>query len=80
MFGWKGDSLQKAMNARCNGDKCKELLSQSAEDSEKCTIPQTMKEDVDGSSCTSFPSLTCETGIANGGLDRAFGSSWFCHC
>ena len=48
MFGWKGDSLQRALNTRCDNDKCSELLSQSAEDSMKCTIPQTMKENVDG--------------------------------
>lgn len=53
MFGWKGDSLQRALNARCSGDVCKELVRQSAEDSEKCTIPQTMKEDVDGDNCKS---------------------------
>jgi len=66
MFGWKEDSLQRALNARCSGDKCKELLTQSAEDSEKCIIPQTMKEDVDG--CKSARAdidlwLTCILGL-----------------
>jgi len=52
VFGWKGDSLQRAQDARCNVDVCEGvLLRQSAEDSMKCTIPQTMKEDVDGSQC-----------------------------
>lgn len=51
MFGWKGDSLQRAVNARCMQDVCSELKSQSAEDSEKCTISQTMKEDVNGDEC-----------------------------
>lgn len=49
VFGWKGDSLQRAQDARCSGDVCEGvLLRQSAEDSIKCTIPQAMKEEVDG--------------------------------
>ena len=46
VFGWKDDSLQRAMNANCNGDKCKELKSQSSADAMKCTIPPLYKEEI----------------------------------
>ena len=48
MFGWKDDSLQRAMNARCTGDVCSVLDSQTTEEAMKCTIPRTVDEDVDG--------------------------------
>jgi len=47
MFGWKGDSLQRALNARCNFGICGELETQTTEEAMKCTKRQTVSEDVD---------------------------------
>ncbi|KAF2472754.1 uncharacterized protein BDR25DRAFT_312663 [Lindgomyces ingoldianus] len=48
VFGWKDDTLQRAMNARCDGDTCKELKIQTAEEAMKCTKTRVVKEDIDG--------------------------------
>ncbi|KAF2258610.1 hypothetical protein CC78DRAFT_594412 [Lojkania enalia] len=48
VFGWKEDSLQRAMNARCNGDTCDVLKTQSSEEAMKCMLPRTVNEDIDG--------------------------------
>jgi hypothetical protein len=48
VFGWQDDSLQRAMNARCTGDICKELKTQTTDDAMKCTKEPLVKEAVDG--------------------------------
>ena len=48
MFGWKGDSLQRAMDARCTGDICDVLDFQPEEVASKCKVPRLVPEDVDG--------------------------------
>ena len=50
LFGWKGDALQKAMDAlpsgKCANANCQVLKIQSAQDSMKCKKPQQAVEDV----------------------------------
>lgn len=49
VFGWKGDSLQKAMDtAGCMGARCASLKTQKIEDARKCAVKKLAKEDYDG--------------------------------
>ncbi|KAH6697381.1 hypothetical protein F5X68DRAFT_238804 [Plectosphaerella plurivora] len=47
MFGWRGDALQRAMNARCNV-ACPELRTQTVQQANQCKLPSFGGEDIDG--------------------------------
>lgn len=53
MFGWRGDALQRAMNARCNV-ACPELRTQSVQQANQCKLPSFGGEDIDGREWPSF--------------------------
>jgi hypothetical protein len=54
VFGWKGDSLQRAMNDSCMFHACGSpgvqgiLKTQTVEDMNACAVDSTVTEDVDG--------------------------------
>ena len=51
MFGWKGDSLQRAMDSPCYVN-CPTLETQSIEEMNKCSVPNVVDEVVDGCKCS----------------------------
>ncbi len=52
MFGWKGDALQRAMEAGCFGATCSALKTQSFTQANKCAVPASVDEDVNGCKCS----------------------------
>ncbi len=47
------------MDARCTGDTCSVLQHQTFDESIKCTLAQTVKDEVDGCECShNYLSLT----------------------
>ena len=57
IFGWKGDSLQRAMNAKCNLNRdCPNggIHAQRPEKYNTCTLPQQAQEPVDGCKLIKF--------------------------
>ncbi|AEO67479.1 uncharacterized protein THITE_160890 [Thermothielavioides terrestris NRRL 8126] len=51
VFGWKGDSLQRAMDSSCMFTACENgrpLKSQSVADMNKCSVKSTVHENIDG--------------------------------
>ncbi len=57
LFGWEGDSLQRAMDSDCFFQGCAEdrkggvLKIQTPEEQNACTVPRTVDEDIDGCEC-----------------------------
>jgi len=49
MFGWKGDSLQRAMDkSECFYDGCGSIKKQAMSEAKKCTVQDFVKENIDG--------------------------------
>lgn len=48
VFGWEGDSLQRAMDANCFGATCTALKTQTFAQANQCKIGKTVTEDVEG--------------------------------
>lgn len=53
VFGWKGDSLQSAMDARCNLNDCSELTTQSYTAANSCLKDKTVVEPDGADECES---------------------------
>jgi hypothetical protein len=54
LFGWKDDSLQKAMDSSCMFTGCENgrpLKSQAVREMNRCSVPEMVGEDIDGCKC-----------------------------
>jgi len=48
LFGWKGDSLQTAMDSGCYLRNCTQLTAQEPKVKNTCQVPVTAHENIDG--------------------------------
>ena len=48
VFGWKGNALQKAMDARCYGYDCTQLKTQTNTVANECSMKAIVDEQIDG--------------------------------
>ena len=48
VFGWRGDELQRGMEAGCIGANCPGLSVQSVEQAAECDVPRLVDENFDG--------------------------------
>jgi len=51
LFGWKEGVLQKALDARCTGDACTTLKTQSAATANACMQSKVVQEQTEGCKC-----------------------------
>jgi hypothetical protein len=48
VFGWKGNELQKGMDATgCFGAKCKDMKNQAIDNAKKCSVSKKVNEPLD---------------------------------
>ena len=47
VFGWKDNSLQRAMDSGCYLRNCTQLSAQLIKEKNLCTVPTTYKEELD---------------------------------
>lgn len=48
VFGWRGNELQRGMEAGCIGANCPGLSVQSVEQAAECAVPRLVDENFDG--------------------------------
>lgn len=60
VFGWKGDELQKGMDASgCMGAKCKDMVNQAIDTAKQCSVKSTVHEDHEGCKFEWLPPKCC---------------------
>ncbi len=69
VFGWKGDSLQRAMDAGCTGASCTGQKTQTVDQAAKCKVPERVKEQWDGCKYPFFLFLVWGGGVRSWELD-----------